>query len=360
MRKKGWLKFLLSILILFLIVIGGISLYRYKEINKMYDEHKIITLNGVDEEISVEIGGIKQYLNIRGEDKENPIILYLHGGPGMPMTPMIYTYQYDWERDYTIVNWDQRNSGKTYLLNEDNAEEISKELSTDVLVNDIKEIAEYLTNRFNKEKIIIMGDSFGSIIGSKFVHKYPELTEAYVGSSQIVDAYDGVSSMASYVRSIALENNESNDVKTLDDFIEVVENRNFNLGEKINDLNEVAGKYVKIDDFQPEFIKMSLLSPYVSLKDFMYYPKVEKLWSNINDELKSLDLRKMGKAYEVPIIYIMGENDLRTNILTKEYFDSLEAPYKKYIALKGMGHEILLNDSEAFYEAFNESLKEYK
>ena len=110
------------ILLLAILVIGILLIYRQVKRSSIRKEQAITSEQGIDEDRVIEINGIKQFINIRGENKNNPVILVLHGGPGSPISPMRYTYQKGLEEQYTVVNWDQRNAGKTYFLNEENQE----------------------------------------------------------------------------------------------------------------------------------------------------------------------------------------------------------------------------------------------
>lgn len=134
--------------------------------NRIQSEKKI------DEKLVLSIGGIRQYFSIKGKDIDNTVVLFLHGGPGGPMTSVAYKYQYLWEQKYTLVNWEQRNAGKTYFLNKGKERVITDNLSIGVFVDDIYEIAIYLTERFHTDKIIIMGHSWGTVIGSLFAIRY--------------------------------------------------------------------------------------------------------------------------------------------------------------------------------------------
>ena len=117
-------------------------------------ESKIDTDLGTQENIYVTIGGIEQYLQIRGEDRNNPVILWLHGGPGFPLTYLTYYYQTALEKDYTIVCWEQRGCGRTFYRNKGD-----NNLAIEQLLADTDEIIDYLRGRFGKDKIIIMGQS---------------------------------------------------------------------------------------------------------------------------------------------------------------------------------------------------------
>ena len=142
---------MVAFLILCFLSIVIIGILRIRNANKS----KINTDNGIQENIYVEIGGIEQYLQIRGEDKDNPVILWLHGGPGFPLTYLSYYYQTGLEDDYTIVCWEQRGCGRTYYRNEP-----TEDVSVDILLSDMDELIDYLRERFGEERIIIIGQSY--------------------------------------------------------------------------------------------------------------------------------------------------------------------------------------------------------
>ena len=172
--------FILGIaMILIFITIGTIRLINAKK-------NYISQANGIQENIYVEIGGIEQYLQIRGEDQDNPIVLWLHGGPGFPLAYLSCYYQKDLEADYTIVCWEQRGCGRTYYKNND-----SGELTTDRLVADMDELVDYLCERFQKDKIIIMGQSWGTVLGVKYLNENPQKVAAYIGIGQVTEFKQG-------------------------------------------------------------------------------------------------------------------------------------------------------------------------
>ena len=172
-----------ALLIGILGLVGGALLYREYYRKKALKDYEILASDGLDEEKVIEINGIKQWLSIRGQHVNHPIILFVHGGPGSPMTPMIYKYQKYLEDEYTIVNWEQRNTGRTYFLNKAKETEIQKKLCIEQYVDDIYEVVTYLKETYKKD-IIIMGHSWGSTIGAIFVKQHPELVKAYIGIGQ--------------------------------------------------------------------------------------------------------------------------------------------------------------------------------
>ena len=125
----------------------------------------IQTPNGIVEAGFQTIGGIEQWIQIRGEDRNNPVILFLHGGPSLSMIPFTWRTMRAWEKQFTIVNWDQRGAGRTYTHNGGAA---SPATSIDQLIADGIDVAEFARQHLHKRKIILVGESFGTVIGTKW------------------------------------------------------------------------------------------------------------------------------------------------------------------------------------------------
>ena len=152
------------------------------------DLGRIVSPSGIQETYKTEIGGIDQWINVRGQDKSNPIILFVHGGPASPLMPTIWQFQRPIEEYFTVVTWDQRGAGKTYV--EDHSEALGKTLHIPRYVNDAIEIAEHVIKRYGKSKLILMGHSWGTIVGMNAALKRPDLFHAYVGIGQVINAQD--------------------------------------------------------------------------------------------------------------------------------------------------------------------------
>ncbi len=139
---------------------------------------------GIDELKTVRLGGIDQWISIRGNDPANPILLFIHGGPGAAMMAESWTYERPWEDFFTVVQWDQRNAGKTYS----SAKRIpDKSLSIERLQADGEELIAWLRQTYGKDKIFLMGHSFGSILGARIAQHQPESLYAYIGVGQVVN-----------------------------------------------------------------------------------------------------------------------------------------------------------------------------
>jgi pimeloyl-ACP methyl ester carboxylesterase len=153
----------------------------------------------IREEMFVRIGAIDQWITIKGDDRNNPVVLFLHGGPGETWSPFPDAMFGVWEKDFTLVQWDQRGAGRTYSKN---GPSIEPTMTIERMVQDGIEVSEFLAKHLNKKKVIIVGGSWGSILGIYMVHRRPDLFYAYMGIAQMVNVRKNQS--ASYARVLEL------------------------------------------------------------------------------------------------------------------------------------------------------------
>ncbi len=149
------------------------------------DSRRIVSPNGIEELVKVPIGGIDQWLSIRGRDTRNPVLLYLHGGPGAPTMPSDWTFQSPWEDYFTVVQWDQRGAGKTYASNSE--AQMAPGMTIDGMTDDAAQVVEYLRKRFGKRRIFLLGHSWGTVLGVKLAQRHPDWFYAYIGVGQVVE-----------------------------------------------------------------------------------------------------------------------------------------------------------------------------
>lgn len=149
------------------------------------DARKIVTPNGVERLEKVRIGGIDQWVSIRGTDRRNPVLLYIHGGPGYVSMPMSWWFSRGWEEYFTVVQWDQRAAGKTFLLNDPAT--IAPTLTCERMIADAEEMAAWVRTELGKDKIFVLGHSWGSFLGLQLAERHPEWLYAYIGVGQLID-----------------------------------------------------------------------------------------------------------------------------------------------------------------------------
>ena len=174
---------LLGLLALVFTLVGSGFAYRAYRQHHNTKAFAIRSAGGITEGRFVKIGGIDQWIQIRGENISNPVLLILHGGPGASYVPATSLFLH-WEKSFTVVQWDQRGTGRTFGRDGANG---SGEMSVDRMVRDGIEVVEYLRQRLHQDKIILYGTSWGTILGTTIAHRRPDLLYAYVGSGQVVD-----------------------------------------------------------------------------------------------------------------------------------------------------------------------------
>jgi pimeloyl-ACP methyl ester carboxylesterase len=147
---------------------------------------RIVTPNGIDRAEAIDIGGIQQWITIRGDDRRNPVLLVLHGGPGYVEMPLNWWYGRGWEEYFTVVQWDQRGAGKTYILNDPKA--LAPTMTKERFAQDTDEMVQWIRKNLGKKKIFVWGHSWGSYLGIELAQRHPEWLYAYIGTGQAVNS----------------------------------------------------------------------------------------------------------------------------------------------------------------------------
>lgn len=358
------LKWVFITILLFLIVIICLILFtRFYNAN----QSAITTENGIQEDTFVTIGGIKQFIQIRGEDKDNPVILMLHGGPGCPTTFVNYYFDEGIIDEYTMVSWDQRGSGRTYYENPDMA--IEKDLTKETLLNDIDQLVDYLSERFDQDKIIIMGHSWGTVLGSLYSNRHPEKVRAYIGVGQVTDFDEGKIRAAEEAEKIAEAKGETKDVELLKEAVKIysgskdIETHDFD-----NTLSMITTslKYFRSGEEMSGMknIWTGLTSPDMSFNDIRWY-LIASDFKKIIPYEKTLiqymffdfNIKEDVGQFKVPVLFISGDCDWITPaVMVEDYFENLNAPWKKMYLIKNAGHVPFMDKPEAFCEAVKEGL----
>lgn len=178
---KRSLTCILGIVVL-LALAGGFFLGRPGSTSPIRDQHGHLVPDSIASLEKISIGGIEQWILIRGKNVSNPILLWLHGGPGASQIPVARYFNGDLEKDYVVVNWDQRGAGKSNPPDFD-----ENTLTFQQFIDDGHELTLYLKERFDQKKIYLLGHSWGTMPGIKLAQAYPQDYYAYIGVSQVVD-----------------------------------------------------------------------------------------------------------------------------------------------------------------------------
>lgn len=148
------------------------------------DARRIQVPRGIEELKAVEIGGVRQWISVRGRDRRNPILLFIHGGPGTPEMPTSWSYQSPWEDYFTVVQWDQRGGGKTEAST--GGAVAAPAVNVARMGSDGEEIVAYLRKTYGKAKIFVLGHSWGTVIGLSLAQRHPDWLHAYIGMGQVI------------------------------------------------------------------------------------------------------------------------------------------------------------------------------
>jgi pimeloyl-ACP methyl ester carboxylesterase len=339
-----WLFATLAKVVLALVAVGVVALgYRTWRQHENADAFAITTPRGIQEARYVSIGGIEQWIQIRGEDRDNPILLILAGGPGnslVPLTPVFRT----WERQFTVVQWDQRGSGKTYGRNPNDAASMTIER----LTRDGIEVTHYLLDHLQKHKLVLVGHSWGTVLGVLMVKQEPQLYSAYVGTGQVVAKEEKEEILYARVMANARAANDSDGVRRLEAIgappyasqRELLVERDVSERYDTDAEQNLEAKLRPVVLFAPEF---SLYDVYSMLQGAKFAA------ATMYPEIVGYDARRLGYRFDVPFFIFNGDRDLVTPVdLAQPYFDMIDAPQKALVVLPGGGHSAMLTMPDAF------------
>lgn len=292
----------------------------------------------------VKLNGSSNDIMIRGKDKDNPVILFVHGGPGTSEIPYADKYQDLLESNFTVVNYDQRASGKSYHFFDDYSN-----LSPDLLVEDLLAVTDYITKRLGKEKVILIGHSYGTYIGMQAANKAPEKYEAYVGIGQMSNIKESEIDNLNYTIEQAKKAGNREDVIYLQGLTENVKN-----GEIFTPRDYVikyGGATRLIDNPDGDHIGMLLSSEYNALDVIRYNYGLTFSQNILLKELTENPLPEIATKLELPVYFLMGKYDYMTSSsAATNYFDLIEADKKEFISFEESAHYPQFEEEEKFYE----------
>ncbi len=349
------------IVILFLVILPIITIFAFRIANSI--KNSISTEKGIQESTYIDVNGIQQYVQIRGENTDNPVMIFIHGGPASPMVYISAYYQKELEADLTIINYDQRGSGRTYFANDN-----SRKADVDMLINDLDAIVEYAKNRFGKDKVIIAGHSWGTVLGSIYIQKYPEKVECYIGISQITNLYKNKINVAyEALKTDKIKGTE--DEKTLTELAKRMQNVSNYSEMLVDDLSQLVNlnaKYIKCSGEMSGLGQMwtGVTSPDMNLDDikwFMTQMDMKKFFDDNKNILEyaffEFDISQLSKSYEVPVYYIAGDSDYGVcQNDVKQYYDNIIAPDKDFYMLENTGHSLFMDNPQLYCDTVKEIL----
>jgi proline iminopeptidase len=336
------------------ITTGGFLVWREFAQNAVERSQPVIDpVRGVNELKTLRIGGIEQWVQIRGVDRNNPVLLYLHGGPGTPMMPFAHRFQNEWEKHFVVVQWDQRGVGKTYVANPKYVPDPS--VTFGVMERDALELVAALRREFGPRKIVLLGHSWGSMLGIALVQKHPELFSAYVGTGQVVSTRENerVGYAATLTEARRVGNKEAvaelEGIAPYPDPVTGTTDDN-KLGVLRKWQERLRFSFRATDDLEGLMLQVGLRSPAYSLGDFGYFfADRPNPWPNLTRDVDQHDARRYGSTFQVPVFFFLGRHDWQTpSTLAARYFGEISAPHKEMVWFEASAHSPPAEEPSAF------------
>lgn len=304
-------------------------------------DYAITTPRGIDEGRYVNVGGIEQWITIRGEDRANPVILFLHGGPGDATNPWGHVAFRSWLRHFTVVQWDQRGSGRTLGRNGPPAS-----LTIDLMAGDGVALAESLRKDLNQDKLIIVGHSWGSILGIHMVRARPDLFHAFVGTGQVADPARNYEVAYSELLAAVERQGNANAVRELREIGKPPwkDGRGFGVQRKWANQLETA------DVFLTSTIGLALTAPGSSPRDVNDWFDGQIVSGRyLVPQTSVLAADVLRGAFSLPFFVVQGATDYTTpTSLAREQLRSIRAPRKGFVEIPGAGHFAVFMKSDEF------------
>jgi pimeloyl-ACP methyl ester carboxylesterase len=305
------------------------------------DLDRIVSPDGVQETYKTKIGGIDQWITARGQDRANPVVLFVHGGPASPLTPTLWQFQRPLEEYFTMVTYDQRAAGKTFL--ETDPATIADTIHIARYVDDAIEVAEHLKQRHKKQKLILMGHSWGSIVALQAALERPDLFYAYVGIGQAINVRDNERLSYEFGLAEAKRHNNTEAVKELE-AIAPYPGEGLISRERIIAARKWAQYYGGLSAYRDTsryFFRAPLLAPEYSAADVCAVDNGNLFTlDRIMPEFQAVDFKPV-RSFPIPVVMLMGRHDYTTpQQPTAEWLAKLSAPYKKGIWFEHSSHMV--------------------
>jgi pimeloyl-ACP methyl ester carboxylesterase len=350
---------LLAVTVLAVLAIGsGLGFRAYRQ----YLSARVLAIqspNGVQEGMYVKIGGVDQWIQVRGEDRSNPVILFVHGGPGGSTIPISSAWQ-PWEKYFTVVQWDQRGAGRTFRMT---GESVAATMTLAQMTEDGVEVAEFLRAHLHKDRIVLVGHSWGSFLGIHIVKQRPDLFHAFVGTGQVVGRQTVEKQFDLVVTRLKTLAQTANNTEALTELASISGSPGYSMTKP-----DIVEKWAKALSLPP-IEAFELVSPIppsfmpdFSLLDWYYWQRGMTFSAahlrGKNSPMIRIDLRSLGTDFSIPIFFFEGTEDLVTPIEpARAYFEEIKAPQKEFVLFKGGDHFVPFDRPEQFLAQLIEHIR---
>jgi len=312
------------------------------------DENGKTPKNSIAELRELELNGRKQWISLRGWDKNAPVLLFLAGGPGGTQMAAVRHELAELEKHFVVVNWDQPGSGKSYYA------EKTKNITAKTYIQDGHALTEYLKERFSKEKIYLLGESWGSALGIFLVDEYPESYHALIGTGQMVDFAETERMDYAKALEIARSKGDTALIKRLKANGEPPyygKDVTWKSAVYLNYLSAYMAENPEI--YNPGYNTLRDIgsSEYGLLDKINFFRGIINTYNHVYQQLYTIDMRKDYTKLDVPVYFFLGRHDVNApTVLAEEYMELLDVPDKGIVWFEHSGHSPWINERAKFAE----------
>ncbi|WP_178346882.1 alpha/beta fold hydrolase [Marivita hallyeonensis] len=300
----------------------------------------------ISERVTVEIGGVPQGMIIQSVDPSNPVLLFLHGGPGMPEFFLQNTHPTGLEQDFTVVWWEQRGAGISWSPDLDPGD-----LTIDRLILDTIEVADFLRARFGQDRILLLGHSWGSFLGLQVAARAPDRFTSYVGMAQVAHQLRSEIMAREVMIAAYRQRGDSGMVRRLEDASVSMETGMSNAYLRLRDAatHRLGGGTTR----DMTSVITGVFLPVMGLPVYTLREKIGlwrgKAWSRglLWEEILRTDLGEQVERLEIPMHFFIGAHDLTAApALSRELYDHLDAPERQYHVFENSAHSPLFEEPD--------------
>ena len=275
----------------------------------------------------VEIGGIKQWIGAKGADDTKPLLLFLHGGPGFSSRNYAKKFIKYLQKDFIIAQWDQRETGITLHWGP-----YSDSLTVDIFHRDTEEVVSYLLKKFSKQKLFLVGFSWGGFLGLHFTNEHPELLHAYISVSSMIYQHKSEELTLALLQEKA---DSSGDRTAIDEISKI--SIPFNSWEDLYFQRKWTAQFLDKEKFNP--------------KQKEIFQQWSEKWFPIFIEAAEVNYAEIVPAIHCPIYFFISNKDFVANYAVAEsYFNNMKASQKQIVWFEQSTHEIPTDEPKKFSE----------
>jgi pimeloyl-ACP methyl ester carboxylesterase len=354
---------LLTLALLFVIILALFTILLLNSSGKpqqLRESNGVIVEGSISERVFAEIGGVKQGMFIRSKSADNPVLLYLHGGPSFSNYFLIEKYNPGLEEFFTVCYWEQRGGGLSFTP------EVTKESITYAqLASDAIEVTNYLRLRFGKDKIYLFAHSGGTPVALKAITDHPELFHAYIAMAQITNQAQSEKIAYEYMVADASKTGDKRALKQLQRYSHVKDGEDilkfFKSPARDNYMHKMGiGTMHKMRSvFSGVFLPVWMCKAYTLKEKFnIWMSKITFLpKTDIHRETIETDFASLYNEIKIPVYFFCGAHDLTVNTaLTKEYYEKLIAPEKAFYLFENSAHSPLFEEPEKVMKIIKEEV----